>query len=410
MKLNKTVNPNTRYLTALTLYVNYAFQGIATIILAQQMTSLMAQLNTDQRGIATVISVIGWGRLITVLFIGALSDRYGRKPIILVGMACYVIFFGGILISTNIWAASFFALFAGVANSFLDTGTYPALAELFPKSAGPATVLLRSFITIGQFSLPFLVTFLVANDLYYGYSFILMIALIMINGIIIFKRTISSEDLEQEITENSSSNQPKVTTSFIEKPKFMIEGIGLIILGFTAVATFSIIVTWLPLFAQEVSGMSEIDALRLVSIYSFTAFISIFVTSTLVKTVFKPVSVLLIYTSISLIALIALQLNPTPMMNMITAGVIGFFAAGGLFQLALSILLELFPGEKGRKTAMMSLAAAIQALIVPQITGILVDINVAYIITFNIFLTLISVIISVIIHIRYNYLTQNSKQ
>lgn len=386
--------------TALAMYINYMFQGVAAIILAQNMSSLMVQLDTDASGVAFVISAIGLGRVCSVLISGALSDKYGRKPLILAGMGAYIIFFVGILFSTDIWTAAFFTLFAGIANAFLDTGTYPALAEIFPRAKGTVSVLLRTFIALGQFILPLLVGFLTLNELYFGYSFLIFAFLIVLNGFFMIKRPFIQHKKEDNVQEEREISK----LHFASPPKFRVEGICLVLIGFTSPATFNIIATWLPTYAREMAGMAEVDALKLISIYSFSAFVSLLLTSYMVKKLVNPVTLIFIYPCVSLLALIALQLHPTPFMSIVTAILIGFFAAGGIFQLALATLLELFPKNKGRKTAMTSMAAAISFMVIPAITGVIASVNIYHVMTFNILVTIIGAILAAIVKIRYHKL------
>ena len=83
-------------------------------------------------GIAKVISMLGIGRLIAILISGRLSDKFGRKPFIYLGIVTYSLYFFGILYSKSVTTAMIFAVIAGVSNSFLDSGTYPALIGIFP--------------------------------------------------------------------------------------------------------------------------------------------------------------------------------------------------------------------------------------------------------------------------------------
>ena len=89
------------------------------IILAQNMSSLANRLNTDSAGIAYVISGLGIGRLIVLFFMGALSDKFGRKPFVFLGCLFYIGFLLGILISPNLQVTFMFAVLGGIANSTL---------------------------------------------------------------------------------------------------------------------------------------------------------------------------------------------------------------------------------------------------------------------------------------------------
>ncbi len=123
---------NPYFPTALGLYFNYLVHGMGVILMSLNMASLETLWQTNAAGVSIVISSLGIGRLSVLLFAGLLSDRFGRRPFIMLGMCCYMAFFFGILQTNNIIIAYVFGFLAGMANSFLDAGTYPSLMEAFP--------------------------------------------------------------------------------------------------------------------------------------------------------------------------------------------------------------------------------------------------------------------------------------
>lgn len=118
---------------AIGLYINYFLLGMVNIILASNMESLSKQLGTTAAGISYLVSAIGIGKLVSLAVAGRLSDKYGRKPFVVAASFIYLIFLIGIPLAPNYALAFIFAVSAGIANSFLDSGTYPALIEGFPK-------------------------------------------------------------------------------------------------------------------------------------------------------------------------------------------------------------------------------------------------------------------------------------
>ncbi|MDU4324421.1 MAG: MFS transporter [Clostridium celatum] len=396
--MQNTLTKNKYMPTALAMYINYFIHGMGAIILAQNIDFLMEQFNTNKAGVSYVISALGLGRLIVLFVSGILSDKYGRKPFILLGMGTYAIFMGGILVSTNVTMAFFFALLAGMANSFMDAGTYPALTECFPKASGSANVAIKAFISAGQFILPWMISFLIANDLYFGWTFIFCIAVFIINGFFILKLPFPAfkavEKTEAVVTEEKVESNVKAN--------FWIEGICLILIGFTATATFQVVANWLPSFAREVAGVEQTVSLKLISIYSTGSIISVFVTSVLVAKWIKQVRFTFVYPLISLVMLVVLWMFPSTLTCIIAAFVIGFSAAGGVLQLALTSMSELFPSSKGKITGIVFTASSIASTVVPSITGILADINLSHVILFDIGVTALGVVLALIVNIRYN--------
>lgn len=396
--MQNTLTKNKYMPTALAMYINYFIHGMGAIILAQNIDFLMEQFNTNKAGVSYVISALGLGRLIVLFVSGILSDKYGRKPFILLGMGTYAIFMGGILVSTNVTMAFFFALLAGMANSFMDAGTYPALTECFPKASGSANVAIKAFISAGQFILPWMISFLIANDLYFGWTFIFCIAVFIINGFFILKLPFPAfkavEKTEAVVTEEKVESNVKAN--------FWIEGICLILIGFTATATFQVVANWLPSFAREVAGVEQTVSLKLISIYSTGSIISVFVTSVLVAKWIKQVRFTFVYPLISLVMLTILWMFPSTLTCIIAAFVIGFSAAGGVLQLALTSMSELFPSSKGKITGIVFTASSIASTVVPSITGILADINLSHVILFDIGVTALGVVLALIVNIRYN--------
>lgn len=385
--------------TALAMYINYFVHGMGAIILSQNMDALMAQFNTDRAGVSYVISGLGIGRLLVLFVSGALSDKFGRKPFVLLGMFTYVLFLGGILVAPNVLVAFALAVLAGMANSFMDSGTYPALMEAFPEATGSANIIIKAFISAGQFLLPFIISFLMANDLWYGYSFLFCIAIFIINGLFLLKLQFPAHKVAKE---EVVAEVPK------QKASFWIEGVALILIGFTATATFYIIQNYLPTYAQEVAGMEKAAALKLISLYSAGSLTSVLVTSVLVAKWIKQVRFVFLYPLISLVTLVLLFLFPSPIMCVASAFVIGYSAAGGVLQLALTTMSELFPANKGTITGVVYTASSLASSILPALIGIISNSNVANIVLLNIVITAIGVVLALVVNIRYNIV--NKKQ
>ena len=178
-----------RYLsTAFGIYINYFVHGMVLIIIALNIDVFASKWNISIAGAAAVVSSFGIGKIIAVALSGIVSDKFGRKTSILLGILFYLVFAIGILWSPTASIAYLFGILAGIGNSFLDTGSYPALMEAFPKKAGPANIIVKFFIQGGQFSLPIIVGFLVVQGFWYGWSFMLLIAILTLNLIFMSTR------------------------------------------------------------------------------------------------------------------------------------------------------------------------------------------------------------------------------
>ncbi|MCM3724623.1 MFS transporter [Neobacillus cucumis] len=117
------------------------------------MSFLSEQLGTDSLGISLIISAIGLGKLVKLSFSGRLSDKMGRKPLVVTATFLNIIFLGGIPLAPNFQVAFVLALIAGFSYSIMDSGTFPALVEAFPENSensGSATVLLKACVYLSR--------------------------------------------------------------------------------------------------------------------------------------------------------------------------------------------------------------------------------------------------------------------
>jgi MFS family permease len=380
--------------TSFFLYVNYFFYGMVNIILASHMSFLTKQLNTDEAGISFLVSAIGFGRLFTLYLSGILSDKFGRKPFVLTALILEIVFLIGIPLSPNVTVAAIFAVFAGVANACLDSGTYPALMEAFPKNPGAATVFVRGVISIGSTLLPIMIVFFMNHQIYYGLSFILIAMGFLISFLFLSKSRFPSWAV-------SSENKVKNVHSFIEKPKFWHEGVSIILIGFTGPALLYIIQIWLPTIGQQVIGLDEPFSLKLLSYYSIGSLVSVFALVILLPKFIKPVLVILIYPILSLLGLLSLFVFQSPVGAIISSFVIGF-SISGVLQLALTVMGEFFSEKKGQITGFIYTATSIAYTTIPLITGyILKHGNALGIIWFAVAINFIGIGLAAFVNYRY---------
>lgn len=399
MEQNRSYRP-----LCLSLYLNYFVHGIGVLILAQNMDSLAARWGS-LADVMSVIGMLGIGRLIVLFVSGKLSDKYGRKPFVLLGMITYIAFFLGILVSPTTAVACVFGILAGIANSFLDAGTYPALIESYPESASTVTVLLKAFISAGQFLLPLFIGVLVMMNAWYGWSFIVAAVILALNFVIMLKMGFPAMNRVGNSDKNDASEAP------VEAPKskWYLEGICFVLYGYISQATFYLISQWLTKYGVAVAQMPDLAARSLMSYYSIGSLACVFFTAFITKKGVRPITLLVVYTLISTLAIGGLYYYPSASLAPILSAVVGFSAAGGVMQLGLVMMTEMFPKGKGTMTGIFYTTGSIASFTIPVITGYMADSGINSIMGLDAAIALAGFIVACIIYVRYNSVMKNRK-
>lgn len=388
---------------SLSLYLNYFVHGMGVIILAQNM-DMLAQRWGAISDVAWVISMLGIGRLIVLFASGKLSDKYGRKPFVLLGLLTYIAFFIGILFSPTAPIACVFGVLAGIANSFLDAGTYPALIEAHPDSASAATVILKAFISAGQFLLPLFVGFSLSSGLWYGWSFIICAAILAINIPIVLKLNFPKMEQAVEKVENTADAIVEITKN-VPKSLWYFEGVVFVIYGYISQSTFYLISQWLSKYGVAVAQMSDMASRALMSYYSIGSLACVFFTAFITKKGVRTINLLVAYTLLSTLAIGTMYFYPSAELTPILSAVVGFSAAGGVMQLGLVMMTEMFPKGKGTMTGIFYTSGSIASFTIPVVTGYMAGsgdaIGISNVMGFDAVIALIGFVCAVIIWARY---------
>lgn len=383
------------YPTAFVLYLSFFVHGFGAAILSQNTKSFQVLWNTDAAGVLYVISALGIGRLITYPFSGAISDKFGRRLTVIIGCLVYIGFFGGILLAPNTTVAFFVAILAGVANGFLDSGVLPAVMEILVQSSGLASILSKLCIAIAQYILPVMVTFWASNGLWFGWTFVICIVLLAIISLLLTKLPFATVG---EAKAETAADVVQV------KSNFWIEGVALIIMGYTATATFQVFLNINKDYGMTFLNMTEAAAGKIGSNYALGSIFAVCLNVVLVKWV-KPVRMIVVYPALSLATLLWMYFVPSPIVAQIGGFLIGATCAGGVLQFLVSVMSDLFPASKAKAVSMIMIAGALCAFSITAIAGTVTSkFGVQYTLLVSAVLAVVSIIASIVVNIRYNML------
>jgi len=352
---------NKKYLpSVIVLYLNYFLHGIGCSILGQVAIkeALSASWGVEVMAITAVSAALGLGRLIALPFAGPLSDKFGRRVSTVIGSFSYAVYLIGLALAFNAGGAGGYriayicAIVGGIANSFLDTGIYPAVAEIINKAPGVATMGIKFAISGSQLLLPFFLGIAVGqtaggavsyNALFYavGICYLVLMALI-----IFFPLPDSDQKAEKK----------EGLIEGIKKANFSAGSIAMILIGFTCTGTFQLWLNCAQNFAKEVVGWAEPGIMQ--SFYSAGTMIGLIVTAILTKKV-KDVRFVMVYPAVCLVMMLAVLMMPSQALCKVGSFVIGWAGAGGLLQIATSVCNMLFPKIKGTVTALVMIASSL---------------------------------------------------
>lgn len=383
------VNTVAKQRLSVSLYLNYLIHGMGMIILAQNMNSLGAAWHQPIKIVSFVISGIGIGRLISYLITGFLSDKISRKFFVEVGMFCYAAFALGMPLTKNIGLAYAFAILAGVANSSLDAGTYTTFVEMNGGN-GAYTILIKAFVSVGEFILPILVTILANQGMWFGWSFMAMVVLLIINFCLILplKFPVANQangDAVHEQDAKINGTAKKIMTG------------ALIVYGYSSMALMIWFTQWITMFAQQTLHMSNGAAHFLLSLYSIGSITGVLVLFALLGHNVKESHLLLVVNMIALVSLLVIMQSEQSLLMQIASFTFGLSAASGIMQTGLTIFMKLYPTHRGMITGVFYFFGSIASFTVPIITGMLSDINMAAVMAGDLVMAGIGILVAAIV-------------
>ena len=377
-----------RWLTTISLYVNYIVYGMAIVILAQNMASLGHQWHVGAAEVSYVISSLGIGHLLVLYVAGVLSDRWGRKLFVNLGILTYLPFFIGIVFCRSTVVAYALGVLAGMANSFLDAGTYPTLMELYPRHEASANILIKAFSSVGELSLPLIVAALDGVHGWYGWSFMLGAAILIANLIFLQWRQFPARQ-RATATPLAAPTRPVRWRT--------LQAVILTIFGYVGMATFYLISQWLTEYGTDVVHLSLLRARLLVSVYSAGSILGVLLTALVVNRWLKPAWFMLVDTVVSLLTL--MDMAALPVFGVMFAGslIIGISATGGVLQIGLTLMSDLYPAHKGRVLGIYYTASGLASFTIPLVTGGLAKTSIHQIMWFDVGVAVLGVLCAVAI-------------
>ncbi|EOD4725942.1 MFS transporter [Listeria monocytogenes] len=393
------MNAKRFYPTAIALYFTYFIHGIGVSILGQYKQDFAGVWGADKLSDGTfdvsmviaVIAALGLGRLLTLPISGPFSDKFGRKPSALIGVGLYAVYFIGLAFAPNMYIAYAFAFVGGAANSFLDTAVTPSVLEIFTKNGAIANMFTKFSISIGQFVLPFAIGMVAAANMSFRTLFVITMALIVIDGLIIAFMPFPP------MNNNVGGEKAKP-----EKMKFNATSWAIIGIGFTCTSTFQL---WLNCNQELGKLYGMVDPSKIQSFYSLGTMCAILITAVLVKKFILPVRILILYPAIATLMLLIIYIVQTPTICLIGGFVIGYAAAGGVLQLAVSTANEFFPTNKGKITSIVMISSSLANYIVLNVASYITKAGgiegPKYVLLFNVAITVIGILLAIFVNMRY---------
>ena len=357
--------------------------------------------------ITAISAALGLGRLIALPFAGPLSDKLGRRISTAIGSGSYAIYLIGLALAFNAGTnggyqiAYICAIVGGIANSFLDTGIYPAVSEIIYKAPGVATMGIKFFISVSQMLLPFVLGVTVAYNS--NRSNLLQHTVLCHVESLIFVLLVLVMIFPLPDTDQKAAGKKEGLIDSLKHTHFSVESIAMILIGFTCTGTFQLWLNCAQNFAKENVGWADPSIMQ--TYYSAGTMLALVVTALLTRKI-KDVRFILGYPVICLVTMIAVLVGKSQTLMIAGAFLIGWAGAGGLLQIATSVCNMLFPKIKGTVTALVMIASSLCNYTILTAAS---KMQPSQVMVMNIVLTAVGVLLGLFVNLRYTKMVEQAQ-
>lgn len=350
-----------RSITAISL-IGYFLVGSIPIMLAPALPFLIRAFNLTLTSAGAVFVARSAGSFLGVLAGGVLSDRLGRKPVIVAGCLLQGLLMSLVAISPN-WAiiTAFFGLI-GFAGGLINPSINAMIAEANSERRGAALNALHGVYSVGAMIGPLVAGFLLASRhgwraIFFGGSLIWLL----------YGLSLLFVKLPASILKTPGTVRPAVRPlSLFLNPLFLM----LFAVSFLYNGTATSLVSWINTYLDQADFPILLGA-GMVSIFYLGLAVGRFTCGILAEKI--GYARLILICAVGSLAFYPIAIYTSPPL-LIALGVLlaGMFFSG-LHPTSLAYANRLYPEIGGTVSSLLAIAMTLGAMSVPWITGFAAD-------------------------------------
>ncbi len=189
------------------LFVNLSMVFAWFFIDPQLPFYVFDELEWSTAQFGAIISCYGWATLIGNLTLGRSSDRFGRKPILIIGLVLHSAQYGGLMLTDVFWVIIAAFIIAGLGEALVNPALSAAYLDITPEEHRSRAMGIKTAVgSLGSLLAPALVTIFIGSLSPQG-AFFVSVALILLTALVVLialrlpARTYAARDLAWEASQ-----------------------------------------------------------------------------------------------------------------------------------------------------------------------------------------------------------------
>lgn len=302
--------------------------GITMVVVGTINDFLTSTYPVDKLFIGFCASLLTLGILIGSFSFGSVADRFGYKPVMLLGILLVIAGIEGIVYVPAVGVIPYFFLLIGLGGGVINGVTNVVVAAIYPQNTGAYLSLLGVFYGAGAFGLPLVTSVLLDHGMDYR-SILSLVSLILL---VPFMLVLS---LRFPQAKRSGIIGMREYLAYFTHPAMILIGLFL----FFQSAVEAIVPTWTPTYLKETFQVDCQKALYAITVSSLSLAGARLLLSWILKKV-SPYQVVLSSLLVVLTGITILALSPAFWMGLTGIGMAGLGLAASF-----PVMLEYTAGE-----------------------------------------------------------------
>lgn len=373
-------------------YGTLSLEGGLNVILIALMPYFASTLHMDIADTSLFVTAKNIGTFLLLYISGRLSDRFGKKRMILLGLLAMLVFLFGLSGTQSVLVLLMFCFIGGLGHGLSDAPSMSLLYDIFPKNSSSAIGLVQFFFALGSIIVSGIVSTLLGSRFSMQWLFVPIIVYILfliVNAIITVYPTTATE-----------SHHEMLSDMFHVEPRIKREGILLFLCVGVFSAYFAILLTWLPTYLSEVKGFSTESGVLMLSYLQGGSVIGALIFAQIIRKLHTSVLMMVNPILALVLSVVMLQSHNTYLIMMLITLIGGLM--GSIFSFCIAMSGELFYKAKGAAAGATSTANMLANVLATFLSGQLLKI-VGIDLTFNVSFVLLSVLVGLMLIFRWHY-------